>query len=58
VEPDQVVDNLPVATFQGRDAQLEAAIAHLQAKIAAEPIALPSVPAHPVHGATPSPAER
>jgi tricorn protease len=56
VEPDQVVDNLPVATFRGQDAQLEAALAHLQAKIAAEPIVLPEVPAHPVHGSATPPA--
>ncbi len=30
VDPDIVVDNLPHATFNGEDAQLEAAIAHLQ----------------------------
>jgi len=47
VEPDIVVDNLPHATFQGRDAQLEAAIAHLREKIAAAPRADPPAPAYP-----------
>lgn len=47
VEPDIVVDNLPGATFAGGDAQLEAAIAHLQERIAAEPIPPIQEPAHP-----------
>lgn len=47
VEPDIVVDNLPYATFQGQDAQLEAAIAHLQERIKAEPSEVPPVPAAP-----------
>ena len=34
VDPDIVVDNLPHATFKGDDAQLDAAIAHLEALIA------------------------
>lgn len=38
VEPDIVVDNLPHATFAGKDAQLEAAIAWLERKIAEEPV--------------------
>lgn len=38
VEPDIVVDNLPKATFDGRDEQLEAAIRYLQERIQAEPI--------------------
>ncbi len=38
VEPDIVVDNLPYATAQGQDAQLEAAIEFLQRKIEEEPI--------------------
>ena len=33
VEPDVVVDNLPHHTFQGEDAQLKAAIAHLQERL-------------------------
>ncbi|MCP3977882.1 MAG: protease [bacterium] len=38
VEPDIVVDNLPHATFNGRDAQLEAAVEWLQRKIEEEPV--------------------
>jgi tricorn protease len=47
VEPDVVVDNLPKATFEGRDAQLEAALRYLQDKIAAEPLPVPPSPAYP-----------
>ena len=45
--PDIIVDNLPHATFQGRDAQLEAAIAYLEKKIAEEPRLVPKAPAYP-----------
>ena len=38
VSPDIEVINMPVATYNGQDAQLEAAITHLQNKITAEPI--------------------
>ena len=47
VEPDMVVDNLPHATFEGKDAQLDAAIAYLQAEIKNHPIPPPSVPKYP-----------
>ena len=47
VEPDTVVDNLPRATFDGGDAQLDAAIDALLAKIAAEPRTVPPAPAYP-----------
>jgi len=47
VDPDIVVDNLPHATYQGRDAQLEAAIKHLQAKILEQPVPVPPVPPYP-----------
>jgi len=47
VDPDIVVDNLPYATYQGKDAQLEAAIAYLKKKIAAEPVEVPAAPPHP-----------
>jgi len=47
VDPDQVVDNLPNATFNGSDAQLEAAIAYLNDKIAKEPVVVPKRPAYP-----------
>src|ERR1700722_18600314 len=43
VDPDIVVDNLPWATFQGKDAQLETAIDYLKKQIAAEPT--PATPA-------------
>lgn len=56
--PDIEVANLPRASFDGRDAQLEAAIAHLQARLAAEPVR-PAV-ARPIgplgsHGQDPAP---
>jgi tricorn protease len=38
VDPDQVVDNLPHATFNGADAQLDAAIELLKQKIAKQPV--------------------
>lgn len=47
VEPDLVVDNLPHATFQGRDAQLEAAVAHLEELIRRQPPAVPPAPPYP-----------
>jgi tricorn protease len=46
-EPDIVVDNLPNATFNGGDAQLKAAIEHLQKLIAEDPREVPEVPAYP-----------
>jgi len=46
-EPDIEVDNLPHATFEGRDAQLEAAIAYLQKLIQEDPRELPKAPAFP-----------
>lgn len=39
VDPDVAVDNLPRATFDGGDAQLEAALAWLGDKLAKEPVA-------------------
>jgi tricorn protease len=47
VIPDIVVENLPHATFNGRDAQLDAAIAYLQKKIAEDPRVVPKPPAYP-----------
>ena len=41
------VDNLPHATFNGRDTQLDAAIAHLLKKIAEDPRPVPPPPAYP-----------
>jgi tricorn protease len=48
VDPDIVVDNPPVATFQGRDAQLEAAVKHLQELIAKDPRPVPATPKYPI----------
>lgn len=47
VEPDDVVDNLPHASFFGEDAQLQAAIAHLKAELAARPVLPPTAPPGP-----------
>ena len=47
VEPDMVVDNLPHATFLGRDAQMEAAVRHLQALIQEKPVVIPPTPPYP-----------
>lgn len=44
VDPDIVVDNLPHATFLGQDAQLEAALAHLQELIRQQPVDVPPAP--------------
>jgi tricorn protease len=48
VDPDLVVDNLPHATFEGSDAQLEAAIAHLEERVKAQPVPVPQAPKYPV----------
>ena len=50
VDPDMTVDNLPFATYQGRDAQLEAAVEYLKKQIAAEPVPPVRVPVHPDKG--------
>ena len=47
VEPDLVVENLPHATFNGEDAQLDAAIAYLLNNIADDPRAVPQPPPFP-----------
>lgn len=47
VDPDIVVDNLPHATFEGEDAQLDAAIEFLQEKIRQEPVEDWIMPPHP-----------
>jgi tricorn protease len=47
VEPDIVVDNLPHATFKGEDAQLEAAVKHLQGLIEDDPRPVPPTPKYP-----------
>ena len=48
VDPDRIVDNPPHATFDGRDAQLEAAVEYLQEQITRNPRPVPPVPPHPV----------
>ncbi len=45
--PDVEVDNLPHATFNGKDAQLDRAIEHLQKLIKEDPRDVPAVPAYP-----------
>jgi tricorn protease len=47
VEPDEVVDNLPHATFNGDDAQLRAAIAYLRRKVQEQPVEIPPPPKRP-----------
>jgi tricorn protease len=47
VDPDIVVDNLPHATFQGNDAQLDAALAYLQEEIRKNPVPPIKAPAYP-----------
>jgi len=48
VAPDIEVDNPPHATFNGGDAQLDAAIRYLTEKMAKEPMRLPKAPVYPV----------
>ncbi len=48
VDPDIVVDNLPHETFDGKDAQLDAAVRHLQELIRTKPIPVPPPPPYPV----------
>jgi tricorn protease len=48
VDPDIVVDNAPHATFDGRDAQLDAAIAHLEEQIKTHPVPVPPAPPYPI----------
>ena len=47
VDPDIVVDNLPHATFKGEDAQLKAAVEHLQEQIRLHPVEVPPAPPYP-----------
>ncbi len=42
------MDNLPKATFDGKDAQLEAAIKHLQELIKTKPVPVPKTPPYPI----------
>jgi tricorn protease len=48
VAPDIAVDNLPFATYNGGDKQLETAISYLLDKMAKEPMRKPTPPAFPV----------
>jgi len=47
VDPDIVIDNLPHATFEGKDAQLEEAIKFLKEQIKKEPVEVPAAPPYP-----------
>jgi tricorn protease len=47
VDPDQIVDNLPHSTFNGEDAQLQAAIRDLQEQIRLQPVPVPPRPSYP-----------
>jgi tricorn protease len=47
VDPDIEVDNLPHATFNGEDAQLDAAIEYLLGEIEKDPRAVPPPPPYP-----------
>jgi len=47
VDPDIVVDNLPHATFKGKDAQLETAVAFLKEQIRLHPVDIPEPPPYP-----------
>jgi tricorn protease len=47
VDPDIVVDNLPNATFNGKDAQLETALNYVTALIKEKPVPVPPHPPYP-----------
>ncbi|MCA9924047.1 MAG: hypothetical protein KC421_16835, partial [Anaerolineales bacterium] len=47
VDPDIVVDNLPHATFNGEDAQLDTAVQYLLTEIEQNPNPVPPPPPHP-----------
>ncbi|MFN8589642.1 MAG: S41 family peptidase [Candidatus Eisenbacteria bacterium] len=47
VDPDIVVDNLPRATADGADAQLEAAVRELLGELARDPVKRPAAPPYP-----------
>jgi tricorn protease len=47
VDPDMVVDNMPHETFNGKDAQLEAAIAYLEEQNREHPVDIPQPPPYP-----------
>lgn len=54
VVPDIVVENLPHATFLGKDAQLDAAVSFLQQEIARDPRPVPPPPPFPTRGVPPN----
>jgi tricorn protease len=58
VDPDVVVDNLPHATYQGKDAQLERAIRHLKEEIRKHPVPVPATPPYPDKGRVEGPDRR
>lgn len=47
VDPDIVVDDLPHATFEGKDAQLDEALRYLQQEIKQDPAPVPKNPPYP-----------
>ena len=47
VDPDITIDNLPHAAFEGKDAQLDAAVQHLQKLIKEKPVTVPEPPDYP-----------
>jgi len=47
VDPDIVVDNLPHASFEGSDAQLDAALQYLKLQIQKDPRPVPMAPPYP-----------
>jgi tricorn protease len=53
VDPDVIVENTPLATASGRDAQLEAAVRTLLDDLAARPVVTPPPPAYPDKGRRP-----
>ncbi len=56
VDPDIIVDNLPHATYQGGDAQLDAAIKFLAEQIKSSPVPVPPAPPYPIKRLTPGAA--
>ena len=51
VDPDEVVDNLPRSTYDGGDAQLDAALRYLDEELKAHPVLDAPHPAWPTDGA-------
>jgi tricorn protease len=47
VDPDMTVDNLPHATFDGGDAQLDAGLKYLKEEIQKDPRPVPDHPPYP-----------